>query len=130
MPGRFIAATDRVTQNVQSILAGVRDGKGTIGQLLTDDALYQRAKQIATDAERAMASVRQASEEVRAAVAEFRGKDGPVRGLTGDLQQTLASTRDAMTNLAENTEALKHSFFFRGYFNRRRLFRPRGRQRR
>ena len=118
----ILAATDSMTHNVQSILAGIREGKGTIGQLLNDDALYQRAKQIATDAERAMANVRQASEEARAAVAEFRGKDGPVRGLTGDLQQTLASTRDAMANLAENTEALKHSFFFRGYFNRRGYF--------
>jgi phospholipid/cholesterol/gamma-HCH transport system substrate-binding protein len=118
----IMASTDRVTQSVQSILAGVKAGKGTVGQLLNDDALYQRAKQIATDAERAMASVRQATEEARAAVADLRGENGPVRGLTGDLQQTMAAARDAMTNLAETSEALKRSFLFRGYFNRRGYF--------
>jgi phospholipid/cholesterol/gamma-HCH transport system substrate-binding protein len=43
-------------------------------------------------------------------------------GVTGDLQQTLALARDAMSDLAENTEALKRSFFFRGFFNRRGFF--------
>ena len=118
----IMASTDSVTQSLQSILAGVKAGKGTVGQLLTDDALYQRAKQIAADAERAMASVRQATEEARAAVADLRGENGPVRGLTGDLQQTLAAARETMANLAESTDALKRSFFFRGYFNRRGYF--------
>jgi len=118
----ILASSDSVAGNLKSIVADVNAGKGTVGQLLKDDALYQRAKQIAAEAERAMANVRQATEEARAAVTEFRGKDGPVRGLTADLQQTLAAARDAMTSLAENTEALKHSFLFRGYFNRRGYF--------
>jgi phospholipid/cholesterol/gamma-HCH transport system substrate-binding protein len=45
-----------------------------------------------------------------------------MKGLTGDLSQTLDYARDAMQDLAENTEALKHNFFFRGYFNRRGYF--------
>ena len=118
----ILASSDSVAGNLKSIVADVNAGKGTVGQLLKDDALYQRAKQIAAEAERAMANVRQATEEARAAVTEFRGKDGPVRGLTADLQQTLVAARDAMISLAENTEALKHSFLFRGYFNRRGYF--------
>ena len=100
----------------------MREGRGTVGQLLTDDALYQRAKTIAADAERAMANVREATDEARAAIADFRGEGGPVKGLTGDLQQTLAAARDAMSDLAEKTEALKRNFFFRGFFNRRGYF--------
>jgi phospholipid/cholesterol/gamma-HCH transport system substrate-binding protein len=118
----ILAATSSVTQNLQSIIAGISAGKGTMGQLLNDDALYQRAKQIAADAERAMANVRQASEEVRAAVGDLRGNDGPVRGVTTELQHTLAAAREAMTNLAESSEALKHNIFFRGYFTRRGYF--------
>jgi phospholipid/cholesterol/gamma-HCH transport system substrate-binding protein len=118
----ILAATSSVTQNLQSIIAGINAGKGTMGQLLNDDALYQRAKQIAADAERAMANVRQASEEVRAAVGDLRGNDGPVRGVTTELQHTLAAAREAMTNLAESSEALKHNIFFRGYFTRRGYF--------
>jgi phospholipid/cholesterol/gamma-HCH transport system substrate-binding protein len=74
------------------------------------------------DAEKAVANVREASDEAKGAIADFRGDGGPVKGLTGNLQQTLASARDAMSDLAENTEALKRNFFFRGFFNRRGYF--------
>ena len=113
---------NRVSKDLAGIVAGVREGKGTIGQLLTDDTLYQRAKNIAAEAERAMATVRQATEEARAAIADLRGTDGPVQGLTGDLQQTLSAARDAMNDLADSTEALKRNFLLRGFFNRRGYF--------
>jgi phospholipid/cholesterol/gamma-HCH transport system substrate-binding protein len=119
---QIMASGQRVSKDLQAIVAGVREGRGTVGQLLTDDALYQRAKAIAADAERAMANVRQASEEARAAIADFRGDGGPAKGLTGNLQTTLASARDAMSDLAETTEALKRNFLFRGFFNRRGYF--------
>jgi phospholipid/cholesterol/gamma-HCH transport system substrate-binding protein len=74
------------------------------------------------DVEKAVANVREASEQAKGAIADIRGNGGPVKGLTGDLQQTLAAARDAMADLAESTEALKRNFFFRGFFNRRGYF--------
>ena len=118
----IVASGEKVAADLQVIVANVKAGRGTVGQLLNDDALYQRAKSIAADAEKAMANVREATDEARAAIADLRGKDGPVQGLTGDLQQTLTAARDAMSDLAENTEALKRNFLFRGYFNRRGYF--------
>jgi phospholipid/cholesterol/gamma-HCH transport system substrate-binding protein len=118
----ILAVGERVSKDLQTIVAGVRDGKGTVGQLLTDDALYERAKAIAAEAERTMANVRQATEEARLAVADLRGDDGPVKGVGVELRQTLASARDAMGDLAEATEALKRNFLFRGFFNRRGYF--------
>jgi phospholipid/cholesterol/gamma-HCH transport system substrate-binding protein len=118
----IMASTERVTTNLNAIVAGVREGRGTVGKLLTDDALFQNAKRIAADAEKAVATLREASEQARGAIADFRGDGGPVQGLTGSLQQTLGSARDAMQDLAENTEALKRNFFFRGFFNRRGYF--------
>ena len=118
----ILASADTVSRDLQAIVGNVREGRGTFGKLLTDDALYGSVRSIAGDAEKAMATVRQASEEARAAIADFRGDKGPVSGLTGDLQQTLRSARDAMADLAETTEALKRSFFFRGFFNRRGYF--------
>jgi phospholipid/cholesterol/gamma-HCH transport system substrate-binding protein len=67
-------------------------------------------------------NVREASEQAKGAVADFRGENGPMSGITGNLRQTLASAKDAMADLAENTEALKHNFFFRGFFNKRGYF--------
>ena len=118
----ILASADSVSTDIKAIVGNVRAGRGTVGKLLNDDALYASVKSMAADAEKAMATVRQASEEARAAIADFRGDKGPVKGLTGDVQQTLQSARDAMADLAETTEALKRNFFFRGFFNRRGYF--------
>jgi phospholipid/cholesterol/gamma-HCH transport system substrate-binding protein len=119
---QIMASTDKVTRDLTVIVAGVRDGKGSIGKLLNDDAFYDTAKKIAAEAEKAVANVREASEQAKGAIADLRGDGGPMKGLTGDVQQTLASARDVMSDLAETTEALKRNFFFRGFFNRRGYF--------
>lgn len=118
----IMASTQTATRNLNAIVADVRAGRGTVGKLLTDESLFRSAKNIAAEAEKAVATVREASEQARAAIQDFRGDGGPMKGITGDLQQTLALAREAMSDLAENTEALKHGFFFRGFFNKRGYF--------
>ena len=118
----LLASATRVGADLNTIVGHVRQGRGTVGRLLYDDALYGNIKNMMADAEKAVATVRQASDDARAAIADLRGNNGPVKGLTGDVQQTLQSARDAMADLAETTEALKRSFFFRGFFNRRGYF--------
>lgn len=119
---KIMASTHEVTANLSAIVKDVRQGRGTVGKLVNDDALYEKVKTMAADAEKAVANVREASEQAKGAIADLRGDGGPMQGLTGDLQQTLAAARDAMSDLAENTEALKRNFFFRGFFNRRGYF--------
>jgi phospholipid/cholesterol/gamma-HCH transport system substrate-binding protein len=118
----IMASGQKITRDLNVIVADVRGGRGTVGKLLTDDSLYQSATKIAAEAEKAMATVREASEQARGAIADFRGEGGPLKGVTGDLQQTLALAREAMADLSENTEALKRGFFFRGFFNQRGFF--------
>ncbi len=118
----IMGSARKVSDDLEVIVTNVRGGRGTVGQLMTDDSLYRSAKNIAAEAEKAIANVREASEQAKAALADFRGEGGPMKGMTGDIQQTLALARDAMSDLAENTEALKRSFFFRGFFNRRGYF--------
>jgi phospholipid/cholesterol/gamma-HCH transport system substrate-binding protein len=118
----LLASATRVGADLNTIVGQVRQGRGTVGRLIYDEALYGNVKNMMADAEKAVATVRQASDDARAAIADFRGDKGPVKGLTGDVQQTLQSARDAMSDLAETTEALKRSFFFRGFFNRRGYF--------
>jgi phospholipid/cholesterol/gamma-HCH transport system substrate-binding protein len=118
----IMASSHRITSDITAIVANVRQGRGTVGRLLTDDALYASVKSIAADAQKTMATVREASLEAKSAIADLRGDKGPVKGLTGDAQQTLRSARDAMADLADTTEALKRNFLFRGFFNRRGYF--------
>jgi phospholipid/cholesterol/gamma-HCH transport system substrate-binding protein len=120
---RAIAASGRkATNDVATIVATVKGGRGSVGKLLNDDTLYRQVRDISEQAQKAVANLRQASESAKEVIADLRGQGGPMKGLTGNLSQTLGYARDAMQDLAENTEALKHNFFFRGYFNRRGYF--------
>ena len=112
----------KVANDIQVVMARIRRGEGSIGKLVTDDEFYNRAKSIAGEAERAMMDIREAARSAREAVADFRGDEGPMRGVVGDLQQSLASAREVLTDLADTTEALKRNFFFRGFFNQRGFF--------
>jgi phospholipid/cholesterol/gamma-HCH transport system substrate-binding protein len=118
----ILASSQKVAGDLTAIIANVREGRGTVGRLLSDDSLYKSVKSIAADAEKAMATVREATLQAKGALEDLRGDKGPVKGLTGDAQQTLRSARDAMADLAETTEALKRNFLFRGFFNRRGYF--------
>jgi phospholipid/cholesterol/gamma-HCH transport system substrate-binding protein len=116
------ASTKKVADDIQLLVAGIREGRGSVGKLMTDDAFYERLKAIAGEAEQTVSNLRQASETAKSAIDDFRGQGGPVRGVVGDLQQSLAAARETLSDLAETTEALKRNFFFRGFFNRRGYF--------
>jgi phospholipid/cholesterol/gamma-HCH transport system substrate-binding protein len=113
----------RISDDTSRIVEGIRAGRGTVGKLVNDDELYKRASSIAREAEEAMRSTRQAAESARAAVTTLQGRlssdEGGIPSIVGDLRHTVASTREAMSNLAENTDALKRNFLFRGYFAER-----------
>jgi phospholipid/cholesterol/gamma-HCH transport system substrate-binding protein len=116
------ASSSRVADDVQAMVADVRAGRGSIGKLMNDDAFYEQLKGIAGEAEQTLANLREASESAKSAIDDFRGEKGPVRGVMGDLQQSLGAARETLDNLAETTEALKRNFFLRGFFNRRGYF--------
>jgi phospholipid/cholesterol/gamma-HCH transport system substrate-binding protein len=56
------ASGEKIASDLQAIVSGVRQGRGTVGQLVNDDTLYQRARTIADEAEQAMTNVRRATE--------------------------------------------------------------------
>ena len=111
-----------VAADLQAILRNVREGRGTVGKFVNDDEFYNRIKGIAAEAEAAIGNLREASDNAKKAIEDFRGDDGPARGLVAGLQQTLAAANETLTDLAANSEALKRNFFFRGFFNRRGFF--------
>lgn len=116
------SAGARISGDVAEVADGIRDGKGTIGKLVNDEELYRRATNIAREAEGVAADVRQAVAEARKTLDSVNAKNGPMQGVTSTLKQTLDDARAAMAGLAENMEALKRNFFFRGFFRNRGYF--------
>ncbi len=143
----------KITRDVAGLIDGVREGRGLVGKLLTDDQLYPRIERTAKHVETTAANVRSMSADVhkivadvesrklgetfrktaanveqvtaqlKGVLAELRPPGGPdERGLLDDVRDSLDNTREATSDLAENMEALKRNWFFRGYFNRRGFF--------
>ncbi len=149
---RFAAAGSQISEDAGAIIARVRAGEGTLGKLATDDAVYNSLSGSAKDVQQVMANLRQTSADVKDLVSKFKSGDMPADiertmknvsesseriralvsafqpgpgggdGVGGDLRATLSSAREAMSNLAEDLEALKHSFFFRGFFKDRGFY--------
>lgn len=140
---RFLTAVTGVTTDVQrltrtseraaaelrgtmaegrAIVASVRAGEGTIGRLITDDALYTRMANSASETQKTIESVRKTSEETRAALTTMLGDSGPVLATLRNMRDTTASVREAVSDISENTEALKRHWLFRGFFRSRGFF--------
>ena len=77
-------------EEITKLVQDVRAGRGTVGKLMTDDSLFKSLKSIAADGEKAVASLREAADQAKGAVADLRGENGPMKGITGSLQQVKA----------------------------------------
>ncbi|MBI1874683.1 MAG: MCE family protein [Acidobacteria bacterium] len=126
---QITASGTKVAADTQVIVEGLRAGRGTLGKLINDDTLYLRAQHIAEQAEEIAKNVREATVEFKdlgregkEAIATFRSEQGPIVGAAADVRQTLKLAREALENLADNTEALKRNWFFRGFFRDRGFY--------
>jgi hypothetical protein len=116
----------KIAKDIQAVTAEISAGRGAIGKLVKDDELYTRATAIATEAEQTLAQMHKTIEQARITMeglnANLGGKDGAMQGMTSDLRQTMTYAREAMADLAENTESLKRNFLFRGLFRGRGFY--------
>ncbi len=126
---RLTASTVRVSQGIEAvvddtrgIVSGVRAGRGTIGQLLTDDTQYKRWVGISTEAERTIGNLRTASERAREVVEQLGARDGATQQMLLALRDTVLNAREVMSDVSEGTEALKRNFLFRGFFRDRGFY--------
>lgn len=142
----------QVTGDVRDLVAGVKAGRGSLGKLITDEALYERVRETAGETQRMAANLREISDDAKAITGELKSADLAVKfdrvvsnaadfaekgkrlvegllperrgegGFSTDLRQTIANANKAMSDFAENMEALKRNWFFRGFFNQRGFF--------
>ncbi len=141
----------QLTGNANAIAVGIRQGRGTAGKLLTDPTMASNVEKTISDAKQTSANVEQASEKVDKIISNIQQQDIPdvhatianAKDMTGQLNQAVGSflaagnnnedtaqalrdtvqqARQTMGNMADDTEALKHNFFLRGFFHRRGFF--------
>lgn len=138
-----------LTSGVNGIVSDIRKGNGAAGKLLTDRNVASNVQETIANAKNTTANLEQASQKANTIVSQFESKNIPEdvhrtaanareiseelkQGVTqfasgGDkehnvgeqIRQTIDDAQRATENLASDTEAIKHNFFLRGFFNRR-----------
>jgi len=118
-----MAAQIRATMsNVQSTTSNLNQASARVN-ILVADVQQRRLPQTLDDT---MAQIRSAStranetlEQVHQSLSQALGPDANGATAGQNISEALTNINIATGNMAEDTEALKHNFFFRGFFNRR-----------
>jgi phospholipid/cholesterol/gamma-HCH transport system substrate-binding protein len=149
---RITSNAGQITETVNSMMTDLNQGKGSVGLLLKDEATKRQLQGTLGNVQQASANLDQASARVNETVADFQSRnlvanaqvsldnvqsisqqlDTTVRGALAqdnmgedgatNLRETLSNLNRSTTNIAEDTEALKHNFFFRGFFKKRGFY--------
>jgi phospholipid/cholesterol/gamma-HCH transport system substrate-binding protein len=103
------------TSNLKQASAGVSSVVADVQQRQLPQKLDDTMTQVRSASTRANATIGQVQQSLTQAL----GPD--VNGVTGgeNISQSLTNVNAATGNMAEDTEALKHNFFFKGFFNHR-----------
>jgi phospholipid/cholesterol/gamma-HCH transport system substrate-binding protein len=147
----ILASADKISANLGEIVDGIQQGQGTVGALFKDKELYASVKrsvektetvienlrdtsasakkivnkveesEIVPQIQKTVKNLQQITLQVKEAVDKFQSASGE-GGVSENLQRTLADAHEAMSDLSDSTEALKHNFLFRGFFNKRGFF--------
>jgi len=109
----------RTMTDVSSVVNKAKSGEGTVGKLLNDEELYSNISSITHDMSVTSKNIRETSERAKQTIAGFQNKESGQENLMTKLNDTITNANEAMSDMAENAEALKRNFFFRGFFKKR-----------
>jgi phospholipid/cholesterol/gamma-HCH transport system substrate-binding protein len=125
----MMQVSTKAVEEVQLVLADarvivndVKAGQGTVGRLLTDDALYHRITGLAAEAEKTMANLQAVTDRARTTFEGVTARDSAAQQMIRSVQATLTEAQEVMSDLSEGTEALKRNILFRGFFRDRGFF--------
>jgi phospholipid/cholesterol/gamma-HCH transport system substrate-binding protein len=108
--------------NAQQTTANLNQASLHVDQVITDlqqRNLGQKAEDTLNNAKDATQQLDQSSRQVNSSLDEALGPDRNGRDAGANLRDTISNANIATANIADDTEALKHEFFFRGFFKKR-----------
>jgi phospholipid/cholesterol/gamma-HCH transport system substrate-binding protein len=81
--------------------------------------LSEKAEDTLNNAKDASRQLAETSQQVRLALTDALGPDRSGENAAQNIRETFSNINMATANMADDTEALKHEFFFRGFFKKR-----------
>ena len=108
--------------NVQSTTANLKQASAGVTSIVADVQQRQLPQKLDDTIAQIHSATTQANatlDQVHQSLTQALGPDA--NGVTAgqNINQTLSNINVATSNMAEDTEALKHNFFFKGFFNHR-----------
>lgn len=113
-----------VASNLEQISENVKEGKGTIGSLISDNSLYLHINQVVDRLQKVSDTAGIVAGDISSIVGKIKKGDGSVGNLLTDttfihkLNQSLESINSAAKGFDENMEALKHNLLLRRYYKK------------
>jgi phospholipid/cholesterol/gamma-HCH transport system substrate-binding protein len=142
----------QITDRINAIVSDLNAGKGPIGLLLKDETTRKQLQATLSNAQQATSNLSEASARADRLIEDVQSRDlaakaqailenvqamseqlnQTIKGALGpdnmgedgatNIRETLTNLNRGTANLAEDTEALKHEFFFRGFFKKRGFY--------
>jgi phospholipid/cholesterol/gamma-HCH transport system substrate-binding protein len=113
-----VGNTEQATANLDQVSVQAK-------QVMTDFQsrdLSQKAEDTLKSAQEASRNLDQTSQQLNATLNEALGPDRSGDNAAENIRESLANVNLATANMADDTEALKHEFFFRGFFKKRGFY--------
>jgi phospholipid/cholesterol/gamma-HCH transport system substrate-binding protein len=115
---------DQLTVRLESMAAGVEQGKGTVGKLLTDTGLADEAQEAVAQANEAMSQLQSVVTNLNAAVKNVRAATERLPEITGavadearDLPGLVQQTQSSMREAERLIEAMQKNWLVRKHVN-------------
>lgn len=119
---------NEMTSQLNSIVADIKKGKGTVGELLVDSSIAENINDAIDKIRKVGVNADTLTSRINALVSSINdnvnNNNGTVNALLKDRQMkdnlaaSMKNIEKATKAFNQNMEAIKHSFLFRGYFRR------------
>jgi len=124
---RYLKLTSKeaneTVKNLNTLVTSLDDKDNVVG-VIKDSAVAKKIKNMITNLDKSSGEIEKVIANLNATILNIKDGKGSINYLSNDpelvkkIDSTMTNINEASYRLNENLEALKHNFFFRGYFRK------------
>jgi phospholipid/cholesterol/gamma-HCH transport system substrate-binding protein len=121
---RTAEGTNRAMAQINAVISKINYDQSAAAVLLSDPKSRAQIQNVFTNLEKSSKDINKVSKSLDQYMAEIKSGKGTLNYIAKDetlvknIDSTVINVKEATDKLNQNMEALKHNFFFRGYFRK------------